>query len=138
MTKTTNYEEAKRYSTAIAGEVKALEQLLTTNDPDEVAAALAELELDHVTQDEALMTYLNETALEIVHYYANDDDDDEPRTRTVILRTCGGPRCEITRESNDGHQIEVTTWELSECYTYRVTAPALAEQLDELAQVMAS
>jgi len=138
MTTTTNYDEARAYSTAIAGEVRALEQLLTTDDADEVAAALAELGLDHVEQYDALSTYLNETALEIVHYYANDDDDDEPRTRTVILRTCGGPRCEITRESNDGHQIEVTTWELGECYTYRVTAPALAEQLDELATVMGS
>ena len=137
MTTTTNYDEARAYSTSIANEVKALEQLLTTDDPDDVAAALAELELDHVEQYDALSTYLNETALEIVHYYAGDDDD-EPRTRTVILRTCGGPRCEITRESYDGQQIEVTTYVLDECYTYRVTAPALAEQLDELAQVMGS
>ena len=136
MTTNYNYDEAYRYSTIIADEIKALETLLTTDDPNEIAAALAELELDHVEQNDILTTYLNETALEVVHYYTRDDD--EPRTRTVILRTCGGPRCEITRENNDGHQIEVTTWELDEYYTYRVTAPALAEQLDELARMMAS
>lgn len=137
MTTTRNYDEARRYSTTIADEIKALELCLTLNphddnDADDLAAALATLELDHVQPDEALTTYLNETALEVTFYRATDDDD-EPTTRVAILRTCGGPRCEITRDSNDGHQIEVTTYELDECYTYRVTAPNLAATLDEMA-----
>jgi len=135
MTTTKNYDEARAYSTHIAREVRALDQLLTTDDPDEVAAALAELGLEHVEQWDAFSTYLNERALEVIYYAENTD---EPRTRVVILRTCGGPRCEITRDSNDGHQIEITTYDSGEQYTYRATAPALAEQLDELAQVMAS
>ena len=132
MTTNRNYDEARRYSTGIADEIKALEQLLTTDDPDEVAAALAELELEHVEQDDALSTYLNETALDINYYRSHEADTYE--LRTVILRTCGGPRCEITRDSNDGHQVEVTTWELGDSYTYRVTAPTLAGILDELAE----
>jgi hypothetical protein len=136
-TTTHNYDEARRYSTAIADEIKALELCLTLNphdenDADDLAAALDTLELNHVQPDEALATYLNETALEITLYRATDDDD-EPSTRVAILRTCGGPRCEITRENNDGQQIEVTTYVLDECYTYRVTAPNLAAQLDEMA-----
>jgi len=138
MTTTKNYDEARAYSTGIAGEVRALEQLLTTNDPDEVAAALAELGLDHVEQYDALSTYLAETALEITYYHTAADKDGYAKTRVVILRTCGGPFCEITRDSYDGHQIEITTYLGSDSYTYRATAPALAEQLDELAKVMAS
>jgi hypothetical protein len=136
MTTNRNYDEARRYSTGIADEIKALEQLLTTDDPDEVAAALAELELEHVEQDEALITYLNETALDLNCYRSHKANTYE--LRTVILRTCGGPRCEITRDSNDGHQVEVTTWELGDNYTYRVTAPNLAEQLDQLAEALTS
>ena len=127
-----NYEEARRYSTGIADEIKALETLLSTNNPDKVTKALATLEQEHVTQDEALFTYLNETALDISYYRSHKADNYE--LRTIILRTCGGPRCEITRDSNDGHQVEITTWELGESYTYRVTAPNLAGILDEFAE----
>lgn len=137
MTTTRNYDEARQYSTGIANEIKALETLCTLdpnddNDTDEIAATLATLEMDHVTQNEALDTYLNETALEINYYRSHQADT--YNLRTVILRTCGGPRCEITRDSNDGHQIEVTTWELDENYTYRVTAPNLAGILDDYAE----
>lgn len=126
-----NYDEARRYSTGIADEIKALETLLTTDDPEAVTTALATLEQNE-NQDDALFTYLNETALEINYYRSHKADTYE--LRTVILRTCGGPRCEITRDSNDGHQVEVTTWELGDNYTYRVTAPTLAGILDEFAE----
>jgi hypothetical protein len=132
---------AREYSTNIAQEVKALETLLTLDPYDddaaaEIAAALYELEIHPDTIGEpadALATYLNETALEMNYYRAAGDDDEEPYLRTVILRTCGGPRCEITRDSHDGQQIEVTTWDLDQTYTYRVTAPNLASLLDEFA-----
>lgn len=136
MTTNHNYEEARRYSTGIADEIKALETLLSTHDDDEATTALATLEQEHVPQDEALSTYLNETALDISYYRSHKADNYE--LRTVILRTCGGPRCEITRDSNDGHQIEVTTWEAGETYTYRVTAPTLADYLDQMAEIMTS
>ncbi len=140
MNPTKNYEAARRYSTLIAGEVRALETLLSLdpyddNDADEIAAALYEICIHPDTIGEpadALYTYLNEIVLEVT-YYTTTGDDHETTTRTVLLRTCGGPRCEITRDSYDGQQIEVTTYELDECYTYRVTAPNLASMLDEMA-----
>ena len=135
MTTTRNYDEARRYSTAIADEIKALETLLITDDPEAVATALMTLEQNE-NQDDALTTYLNETALDINYYRSHKHNTYE--LRTVILRTCGGPRCEITRDSNDGHQIEVTTWELDDNYTYRVTAPNLADILDQLAEAATS
>lgn len=130
---------ARHYSNTIADEVKALETLLTLdpyddNDAQTIRETLFVLELDHLDDAaDALATYLNETALEINYYRAAGDDDEEPYLRTVILRTCGGPRCEITRDSHDGQQIEVTTWDLDATYTYRVTAPNLASLLDEYA-----
>jgi hypothetical protein len=138
MTTTRNHDEARQYSELIAQEVKALEQLLTLdpyddNDADEIAAALKELEIHPDTIGEpadAFYTYLNETALDITHYATTNNHDDETTTRTVILRTCGGPRCEITRDSFDGHQIEVTTWQSDSTATVRVTAPNLASTLD--------
>ena len=133
MTTNHNYDEARRYSTGIADEIKALETLLTTDDPEAVTTALVTLEQDE-NQDDALDTYLNQTALDVSYYRSHKADNYD--LRTVILRTCGGPRCEITRDSNDGHQIEVTTWEAGETYTYRVSAPTLAEQLDQLAEIM--
>lgn len=141
MNPTKNYQEARRYSTLIADEVRALETLLSLDPYDddaanEIAAALHELEIHPDTIGEpadALYTYLNEIVLEVTYYTTTGDDDDETTTRTVLLRTCGGPRCEITRDSYDGQQIEVTTYELDECYTYRVTAPNLASMLDEMA-----
>jgi hypothetical protein len=140
MTTTRNYDEARQYSELIAQEVKALEQLLTLdpyddNDANEIAAALKELEIHPDTIGEpadAFYTYLNETALDITHYTTTNNHNDETTTRTVILRTCGGPRCEITRDSFDGHQIEVTTWQSDSTATVRVTAPNLASTLDEM------
>jgi hypothetical protein len=142
MTTTRNYDEARQYSELIAQEVKALEQLLTLDPYDddnanEIAAALYELEIHPDTIGEpadALNTYLNEIVLEVTYYTTTGDHDDETTTRTVLLRTCGGPRCEITRDSYDGHQIGVTTYVLDENYTHRVTAPNLADVLNEMAR----
>jgi hypothetical protein len=136
MNPTHNTDEARRYSRTIAEEVKALDTLIAAdpdNDADQIADALATLELEHIDDtSDALSTYLNETALDVTYYQAAGHDD-EPLTRVVILRTCGGPRCEITRDSNDGNQIEVTTYVDNDSYTYRATAPYLAAALDEIA-----
>ena len=134
----TGVEAARRYSAAIADEVRAVEVLLSCDpddDGDDIADALRTLELEHCEGDDmvdVVFTYLNETTLDVDYYVT--DDDGVREYRTVILRTCGGPRCEITRDSMDGHQIEVTTWELDEVGTYRVTAPAFSAFLDDLAE----
>lgn len=136
MNPTHNTDEARRYSATIAQEVTALDRLITADpetDAEQIALDLATLGLEHIDDtSDALSTYLNETALEITYYQAAGHDD-EPLTRVVILRTCGGPRCEITRDSNDGHQIEITTYIDNDSHTYRATAPYLAAALDEIA-----
>lgn len=136
MNPTHNTDEARRYSATIAQEVTALDRLITADpetDAEQIALDLATLGLEHIDDtSDALSTYLNETALEITYYQAAGHDD-EPLTRVVILRTCGGPRCEITRDSNDGHQIEITTYVDNDNHTYRATAPDLAAALDEIA-----
>ena len=136
MNPTHNTDEARRYSATIAQEVTALDRLITADpetDAEQIALDLATLGLEHIDDtSDALSTYLNETALEITYYQAAGHDD-EPLTRVVILRTCGGPRCEITRDSNDGHQIEITTYVDNDSHTYRATAPYLAAALDEIA-----
>jgi hypothetical protein len=137
-TETTN--EAQRYSASIADEVRAIDQLLS--DPYEKdlrAALLAELELDHLEETadgiEILYVWLNETILDVSVML--DTRPDTLNSRVVLLRTAGGPHCEITRDSNNGEQITVeTTWggEFGRCVVW---AGTLAAYLDELAETHA-
>jgi len=141
--------DTRTYSQLIAGEVLAVETLLegrpTGYDPadideadDEHTAyrdALNELELepDYDTDDnDPLTDYLNNTCLEVTWYKSGT------KTRAEILRTCGGPRCEISRDNNDGQMIEIRTYEAGEPVdTMRVWAPIMSEQLDMLASELA-
>jgi len=141
--------DTRTYSQLIAGEVLAVETLLqgrpTGYDPaeiydadDEYAAyrdAINELQLDldYDTDDnDPLTDYLNESCLEVTWYRSGD------KTRAEILRTCGGPRCEISRDSHDGQMIEIRTYEAGEPVdTMRVWAPIMSEQLDMLASELA-
>jgi len=139
--------ETRTYSQLIANELLAVETLLegrprgydTDDNDDEHTAyrdALRELELspDYDTDDnDPLTDYLNNTCLEITWYKSGD------RTRAEILRTCGGPRCEISRDSHDGSMLEVRTYETGEPVdTMRVWAPIMADTLDMLASELAS
>jgi len=137
MTKKTNYHEARDYSTSIAREILALETLATLDretNPQLFAEQLTIVGLQGINDDtNPLGAYLNATALEVTFYHATGNHDHEPKTRTVILRTCGGPRCEITRDSNDGHIIEVTTYVDNDKHSHRITAPNVAAELDEIA-----
>jgi hypothetical protein len=141
--------DTRTYSQLIAGELLAVETLLegrpTGYDPaeiydgdDEYAAyrdAINELQLDldYDTDDnDPLTDYLNESCLEVTWYRSGD------KTRAEILRTCGGPRCEISRDSHDGQMIEIRTYEAGEPVdTMRVWAPIMSEQLDMLASELA-
>ena len=141
--------DTRTYSQLIAGEVLAVETLLqgrpTGYDPaeiydgdDEYAAyrdAINELQLDldYDTDDnDPLTDYLNESCLEVTWYRSGD------KTRAEILRTCGGPRCEISRDSHDGQMIEIRTYKAGEPVdTMRVWAPIMSEQLDMLASELA-
>lgn len=145
---TTHTNSAQTYSETIADELHALEIILAGTpygyyddrpdyDDDDAAAyraALATLEINYEQADDALHIYLNETALEVSFLREHRND----RTRIEILRTCGGPRCEITRDTHyDGEQITVTTWDHPNTATIRVWAPTLAAQLDEIAETYA-
>ena len=141
--------DTRTYSQLIAGEVLAVETLLegrpTAYDPANIdeaddehtayRAALNELELDpdyDANDNDPLTDYLNNTCLEITWYKSGD------KTRAEILRTCGGPRCEISRDSHDGQMIEIRTYETgAPVDTIRVCAPIMSEQLDILASELA-
>ena len=134
-TQTTN--TARDYSRAIARELDALEFILTTAgnlDPataEDIAAAYAELGQENTSDDyEAPLTWLNESCLDLKVLRT----DDREQTRVEILRTCGGPHCEITRDSNDGQVIAVTTYDGTEQATIRNQYPNLSAYLDEIAQ----
>lgn len=135
MNTTTN--TALDYCREIRKELDALEFILTTAgdlDPataDDIAAAYAELEQENTNDDyEAPLTWLNETCLDLKVLRT----DNREQTRIEILRTCGGPYCEITRDSNDGQIIAVTTYDGSDQATIRNTYPNLSAYLDEIAQ----
>ena len=133
----TNEQHARDYSTSIAREILALDILATLDretNPQLFSEQLTIVGLEHIDDDtNPLSAYLNQTALEVTFYHATGNHDHEPRTRTVILRTCGGPRCEITRDSDDGDVIEVTTYVDNDRYTHRIAAPYVAAELDEIA-----
>jgi hypothetical protein len=134
---TTTTNTARDYSRAIAQELDALEFILTTAgdlDPataEDIAAAYAELGQENTNDDyEAPLTWLNESCLDLKVLRT----DDREQTRIEILRTCGGPHCEITRDSNDGQVIAVTTYDGTEQATIRNQYPNLSAYLDEIAQ----
>ena len=134
---TTTTHTARDYSRAIAQELDALEFILTTAgdlDPataEDIAAAYAELGQENTNDDyEAPLTGLNESCLDLKVLRT----DDREQTRIEILRTCGGPHCEITRDSNDGQVIAVTTYDGTEQATIRNQYPNLSAYLDEIAQ----
>jgi hypothetical protein len=128
MTTTTNY--ARSYCATIAEELENLNTVLNSTPGETLYNdAIDYLELDHVEQGDELITYLNETVLEITKQH---DDDGEP-IGYVLLRTCGGPRCEIRRDTvNDGDNFYIDTWDGSEYYSERINLRALAFNLDEM------
>lgn len=87
----------------------------------------ADIELDAY---QIVSQYLYETVLEITILRT----DDRQQTRVEILRTCGGTRCDISRDNNDGQIISVTTYDGHDQATIRNSYPELSNYLDELAQ----
>lgn len=120
---------ATDYCETIANELRHLEATVTeTPDTDSYRESLEYLEMEHVEQGGELVTWLSESCLEITKNY----DDDGELLGYTILRTCGGPRCEIRRELRDGENFYVDTWDGSEYSSLRVSLRDLAFNLDEL------
>ncbi len=134
-TETTN--TALDYCRSIEGELIALENLLdceavrTDDDDERLIEAYAELEFENTGDPaDAIHQWINETLLEFKILRT----DDQEQTRVEMLRTCGGPHCEITRDSNDGNVIAITTYDGRNQATIRNTYPHLANYIDEIAQ----
>ena len=141
---------AREYCQNIGRELDALELILSTDieaikqiiagnsanweDEDEAKQyneAINELDADiELDAYQIVSQYLYETVLEITILRT----DDRQQTRVEILRTCGGPRCDISRDSNDGQIISVTTYDGHDQATIRNSYPELSNYLDELAQ----
>lgn len=135
---TTPTNTARQYCQLIGNELDALEVILTagadTNSPitnTNYLAAIDELEAE-ADQDpyDIVGQYLNETILEFKILRT----DDRNSHRIEILRTCGGPRCDITRDSNDGQIVSITTYDGTDQATIRNSYPALAQYLDDIAE----
>lgn len=135
--------EAERYARLIAEEVAALDDLLGgETEPDTIRAAIYAAigepadgdRLDELTADPETVAYiwLNEIVLDLRVLRDHRDDT----ARLELLRTSGGPRCEITRDTSDGTAVEVVAWNGSEHYAHRMNPTAFAAWLDDLAGVV--
>ena len=134
----TTTDTARDYCQLIGRELDALELVLTTGldieddqTAGEYAEAINELGAD-IEQDpyDIVGQWLNETILELKILRT----DNRNSTRIEMLRTCGGPRCDITRDSDDGLIVAITTYSGTDQATTRNSYPELANYLDELAQ----
>lgn len=134
---TDEHNDARRYALAIAREVSALDQLLSgTTEPDEIADALAELELEHLPESfaperiasEAVYAWINGTALDV--RVLRDVRDGSARVE--ILRTCGGPRCEIVRDTTNGTVVSVEVWDASAHHVHQMNPDHFAAWLDDM------
>ena len=142
MKTTTN--TAQEYAEIIAGELYELETVATGApygyDPEdsttddktgaEYRQALTNMEMDHDTES-PLDTWLNETALDLAILI--DTRGREFAAKIEILRTCGGPTCYITRDTNDGERIEITVSDGHQTHRKPVWLANVANYLDELA-----
>jgi hypothetical protein len=137
-----NDSHAHQYAETIAAELVALDDVLQGPPDDEAAAAtyraaLDQLEWSHDTDPaDALMGYLNETCLDVS--IRRDIRGSDYEATIELLRTCGGPRCDIRRDTYDGAALTVEVFYGSDQATRRIYLPTLAEALDQLADDMAA
>jgi hypothetical protein len=145
-----NNNSARDYALLIKAEIVALDTLLecwadiagiSNEEKDalaedtlaEVKDALAALDISWPDDDGADIVgdYLNNTCLDVDIWRKVGDSDGA--TRIEILRTCGGPRCDILRDSDDGSIVEIRVHCGSDSHTLRVNAGTLADYLDTMA-----
>jgi hypothetical protein len=78
-----------------------------------------------------LDTWLNETALDLAVLI--DTRGGDFGAKIEILRTCGGPTCYITRDTNDGDRVEIRVSDGQHQYHKSVWLTNVANYLDEWA-----
>ena len=100
---------------------------------EECAAAQDELGLEEWPDDYAdiLPNYLNNTCLDMTVLRAVNGSD---RARIELLRTCGGPRCDIYRDTNDGDMVEIAVHSGGDSSTLRVSVSNVAAALDAIGE----
>ena len=144
-----NDNSARDYALLIKTEIVALDTLLECwsdiagipeydanideTTLDEIKDALIALELEWPDDDGADIVgdYLNGTCLDMGIW--RKVGDTYGTNRIEILRTCGGPRCDILRDGDDGGIVEIRVYCGSDSATLRVNAGTLAEYLDTMA-----
>jgi len=122
--------EAQKYAETIAGEVRDLDQALSGGEGADEALARLEMNDREEAEGQWFGLWLNETALDVS---VRVDVRGIDRGATIIvLRTAGGPRCEITWDSHDASNVEVLSWWASDFGRVRLTVPNLAASFEEL------
>ena len=135
---------AQQYAETIAQELRELDTAATgapygfdpddatTDDDDatEYRKALTDLEMAHDTES-PFDTWINETALDLAILI--DTRGADFGAKIEILRTCGGPTCYITRDTNDGDRVEIRVSDGQHQHHKSVWLTNVAEYLDELA-----
>ena len=134
---------AQEYAENIAQELRELETVATgapygfepddSTTDDETGAeyrqALTDLEMEHDTES-PLDTWLNETALDLAILI--DTRGGDFGAKIEILRTCGGPTCYITRDTNAGDSIVIYVSDGHQQHYKTVWLANVANYLDEL------
>ena len=134
---------AQEYAENIAQELRELETVATgapygfepddSTTDDETGAeyrqALTDLEMEHDTEN-PLDTWLNETALDLAILV--DTRGGDFGAKIEILRTCGGPTCYITRDTNAGESIVIHVSDGHQQHYKTVYLANVANYLDEL------
>jgi len=125
--------EAQKYAETIAEEVRDLDKALSGGE--EAAEALARLEMNDREDAEGQWfgLWLNETALDVS--VRVDVRGLDKGATIIVLRTAGGPRCEITWDSHDSSNVEVLAWWASDFGRVRLTVPNLVAAFEELLAV---
>jgi len=125
--------QAQEYAETIAREVRDLEEVLSGGE--EAAEALVRLEMNDREDAEGQWfgLWLNETALDVS--VRVDVRGLDKGATIIVLRTVGGPRCEITWDSHDSSNVEVLAWWASDFGRVRLTVPNLVAAFGELLAV---
>lgn len=131
---TTN--EAQKYAENIADEVRALDKALSGGD--EAAQALVDLEMSDREDAEGdwFGLWLNETALDVS--VRVDTRGHEHGATVIVLRTVGGPRCEIVWDDHDAWNVEVLAWWGHDFGRERITVEHVATRFEELVELAAT
>mgnify|MGYP003349551019 CR=1 FL=1 len=128
-TKTDN--QAQEYAETIAAEMRNLETVLSGSDAEGYAEALAALGMNDRQEAEGdwFGLWATETALDLS--VRVDTRGREYGTTVIVLRTVGGPRCEIVWDSHDASNVEVLCWWSSEIGRVRLTLPNFSARLED-------